>query len=223
MSTMSSYNIENPALPRIGGRLIDDDGAWVEIYAGADLPTRHGHFQVYVFSNSLDHKEHLAVTHGQVAGCEAVKTRLHSECLTGDVLGSLRCDCRAQLEMSLDTMGHAEPGLLLYMRQEGRGIGLGNKIRAYALQETGLDTIEANEHLGFDDDLRDYRVAALMLHALQVRSVLLATNNPRKIFGLRSHGVVVAGRQPLVTQTNPHNVGYLRTKAQKSGHMLPLA
>jgi GTP cyclohydrolase II len=208
-------------LPDVGARLTCDD-IFVEVYARAQLPTRFGDFEILVFRNSLDNKEHLALVHGRLRNSVDVVTRLHSECLTGDVLGSLRCDCRDQLEMGLGALRAAPQGILLYMRQEGRGIGLGNKIRAYALQEGGMDTVEANEHLGFDDDARDYRVAALMLRMLGPKSIQLATNNPRKIFALRAHGIDVSARLPLVVRENPHNAQYLATKARKAGHMLPI-
>jgi GTP cyclohydrolase II len=195
--------------------------AWVEVYSSAHLPTRFGDFEAVVFHAS-DGKEHVALTRGAVRGAREVPTRVHSECLTGDALGSLRCDCRDQLEQSLAAVGRLDTGIVLYLRQEGRGIGLGNKIRAYALQEAGLDTFEANLHLGFGADMRSYDVAALMLRALGVGSVLLATNNPRKIFGLREKGIEVAGRLPVVGPENPHNRRYLRTKARKDGHLLPL-
>jgi GTP cyclohydrolase II len=208
-------------LPQVGQRLQEGDVS-VELYAAAHLPTRFGDFELLVFRNNLDDKEHLALVHGALAGSSQVLTRLHSECLTGDVLGSLRCDCRDQLEMGLAALRQAPAGILLYMRQEGRGIGLGNKIRAYALQEQGLDTVEANQHLGFDDDVRDYRVAAMMLRLLGPASIALATNNPRKIFALKAHGIDVATRLPLVARENVHNAAYLATKARKAGHMLPL-
>lgn len=209
-------------LPDVGARLSSGD-IFVEVFAKAHLPTRFGNFEILVFRNNLDDKEHLAVVHGVLAQSSDVITRLHSECLTGDVLGSLRCDCRDQLEMGLGALRAAPQGILLYMRQEGRGIGLGNKIRAYALQERGLDTVEANEHLGFDDDTRDYRCAALMLEMLGPKSIQLATNNPRKIFALRAYGIEVSGRVPLVVRENPHNAHYLATKAKKAGHILPIA
>ena len=195
---------------------------WVELYSRAQMPSRFGDFDIYVFRSSQDDSEHVAMVRGFVRGGQDVLTRVHSQCLTGDVLGSLRCDCRDQLEMTLRQLGHTEQGILLYMRQEGRGIGLGNKIRAYALQQQGLDTFEANAHLGFDDDLRDYGVAALMLKMLGVGSVQLATNNPRKVFGLRSYGIAVTGRVPVVAPPNSHNAHYLRTKVRKSGHILPV-
>ncbi len=214
-------NNEVALTPQPGQRLCDA-GTWVELYSRAHLPSRFGDFEIYVFRSNQDDKEHVCLVRGAVRGVADVLTRVHSECLTGDVLGSLRCDCRDQLEMTMRRLGQSEEGILLYMRQEGRGIGLGNKVRAYALQQGGLDTFEANEHLGFDDDLRDYRVAAMMLRMFGVASVQLATNNPRKVFGLRAFGVEVSGRVPVVTQQNPHNVGYLRAKVRKSGHMLPV-
>ena len=146
--------------------------------------------------------------------------RIHSECLTGDAIGSLRCDCRDQLEASLRQLATMPYGILLYLRQEGRGIGLTNKIRAYALQDHGLDTVEANHALGFRDDERDYSIAAHMLDSLGVRSVRLMTNNPRKIDGLRQLGVDVVGRIPLVMQPNAYNRAYLETKMRKSGHLM---
>lgn len=215
-----------PVSPQVGDR-IGVDGVYAEVYARAKLPTRHGAFDIYVFHNTLDDKEHVALVKGDVHAAAhpgppspSVVVRLHSECLTGDVLTSLRCDCRDQLEMALARLQEAQSGVLLYMRQEGRGIGLGNKVRAYALQEQGLDTIDANRHLGFDDDMRDYRVAALMLKMLQVRAIELCTNNPRKLFALRALGVEVARRQPLLAPKNDHNAEYLAAKQAKAGHML---
>jgi GTP cyclohydrolase II len=146
--------------------------------------------------------------------------RLHSECLTGDTFGSLRCDCRDQLELALKEIDERRVGVLLYMRQEGRGIGLANKIRAYRLQEQGLDTIEANEALGFRPDERDYEVAARMLEALGVRSIILLSNNPRKIENLQHHGVRVEGRVPVPVRPNRHNARYLETKRVKAGHLI---
>lgn len=192
----------------------------VRVVAVADLPSRFGKFHIVAFYNNRDAKEHVAVVHGGVLGQEDVPTRLHSECLTGDALGSLRCDCRDQLEEALRRLGAQERGLLLYLRQEGRGIGLVNKIRAYELQDSGFDTVEANVALGFRDDERDYAVAAHMILSLEVRSVRLLTNNPRKIDGLAQHGVRVTGRLPHVMAPNPHNRFYLETKAARSGHWI---
>jgi GTP cyclohydrolase II len=162
----------------------------------------------------------VALVRGDVSGKDEVPVRLHSECLTGDVLGSLRCDCRDQLESSLRMIGRMDHGVLLYMRQEGRGIGLVNKIRAYGLQEHGYDTVEANLALGFRDDERDYSVAAHMLMSLHVGSIRLITNNPRKIEDLTRLGIKVVGRIPLVMPVNEYNRFYLETKTMKSGHLI---
>lgn len=192
----------------------------VSLASVARLPTQFGDFVVHVFVDHSDGKEHVALVHGDVAGAEAVATRVHSECLTGDVLGSLRCDCRKQLERALELLAATPRGILLYLRQEGRGIGLANKIRAYELQEQGLDTTEANLALGFADDERDYGVAASMLEALQVRSIGLLTNNPDKIGQLEAYGIRVTSRIPHAIPPNGHNRRYLETKARKSGHLL---
>ena len=192
----------------------------VQPVAVAKLPTRFGDFRVVAFAGDSQGKEHLALVRGDFRGASRVAVRVHSECLTGDVLGSLRCDCRDQLIASLKEIGKRPLGVVLYMRQEGRGIGLTNKIRAYALQDRGHDTIEANRLLGFSDDQRDYRIAAQMLLALGVGSVELMTNNPAKIRGLAEHGIRVDGRIPVVTPPNRHNAGYLATKRRRSGHWL---
>jgi GTP cyclohydrolase II len=194
----------------------------VRVDAVAHLPTRFGEFAIVVFSNNQDGKEHVALVHGNPMGRSAVPTRMHSECLTGDIMGSLRCDCRDQLEASLKELALGPYGVLLYLRQEGRGIGLTNKIRAYALQEHGLDTVEANLALGFRDDERDYAVAAHMIKSLNLESVELLTNNPKKIAGLTQYGIEVSGRVPLVMPANDHNRFYLQTKARKSGHAIEL-
>jgi GTP cyclohydrolase II len=190
------------------------------IVARAELPSRFGRFTIVGFENEIDHLEHIALVRGEVDGAQSVPVRVHSECLTGDALGSLRCDCRDQLELALTQLGRQSRGVLLYLRQEGRGIGLINKLRAYALQDHGLDTVEANRHLGFDDDLRSYGAAAAMLQALGVRSIELYTNNPRKIEGLEREGVVIVGRSALECEPNPFNRFYLETKHKKSGHLL---
>jgi GTP cyclohydrolase II len=192
----------------------------VRIAAIADLPSRFGNFQVVAFWNNRDGKEHAAFVHGDACFAENVPVRLHSECLTGDAIGSLRCDCRDQLETALKTLGQMDAGILLYLRQEGRGIGFLNKIRAYGLQDHGYDTVEANLALGFRDDEREYSVAAHMLDSLKVKSIRLMTNNPRKINDLTAHGIKITGRIPLVIPPNPHNRFYLETKAAKSGHLM---
>lgn len=199
------------------------DQICVRVVAAAKLPTRFGDFVIVAFWNNRDAKEHVALVHGDVVGAESVPTRLHSECLTGDIAGSLRCDCRDQLEAALSKLAAGERGLLLYMRQEGRGIGLINKIRAYSLQDRGLDTVEANRALGFRDDERDYAVAAHMLRSLQVRSVRLLTNNPDKVGQLKQYGVRVEERLPHLLPPNPHNRFYLETKGKRSGHYIDLA
>lgn len=194
---------------------------FLERYAESQLPTERGLFRIVVFRDRRNGKEHVAMVRGDVQGLEGVPVRIHSECLTSEVFGSLRCDCRAQLDRALDFISQQGRGVLLYLRQEGRGIGLGNKIRAYALQqEHGLDTVEANLKLGFADDLRRYDVAAEMLRALGVESVDLITNNPLKIAGLVDEGVPVRRRIPSRTLTNPLNVDYLKTKRDRSGHLI---
>jgi GTP cyclohydrolase II len=192
----------------------------VHIAAVAELPSRFGDFHIVAFTNNQDGKEHVAIVKGEVFDAEDVPVRLHSECLTGDVIGSLRCDCRDQLEAALIKIGKMDKGIVLYMRQEGRGIGLTNKIRAYSLQDQGMDTVEANLALGFRDDERDYAVAAHMLHTLQVRSIKLMTNNPKKVAQLEQYGIKVTERIPHILPPNEHNLFYLETKAAKSGHII---
>lgn len=201
---------------------IGPDHVCVTIAAIAELPSRFGQFNIVAFYNNHDDKEHIALVHGDVYNQEDVPVRVHSECLTGDVLGSLRCDCRDQLETALRMIGQMERGILLYMRQEGRGIGLINKIRAYGLQEHGYDTVEANLALGFRDDEREYGVAAHMLESLHVKSIQLITNNPKKIEDLAKNGIKVNGRIPHVMPANDYNKFYLETKAIKSGHLIDL-
>jgi GTP cyclohydrolase II len=201
---------------------VGSDHVCVKIAAIAELPSRFGHFHIIAFYNNKDDKEHVAIVQGEVYNAEDVAVRVHSECLTGDALGSLRCDCRDQLETALRMIGQMERGILLYMRQEGRGIGLINKIRAYGLQEHGYDTVDANLALGFRDDERDYSVAAHMLESLHVKSIRLITNNPRKIEDLTKNGVKVNGRIPHVMPANEYNRFYLETKAVKSGHLIDL-
>jgi GTP cyclohydrolase II len=188
--------------------------------ARAGLPTRYGIFEMFVYETP-ERKEHVALTLGAIDEGGPVLVRVHSECLTGDVLGSSRCDCGEQLDDSLRFLQEEGRGILLYLRQEGRGIGLTKKISTYALQEQGLDTVEANLALGLPEDMRDYRVAAEMLLDLGVRRARLLTNNPAKIEGLERNGVEVVERMPLSMSPNPSNVGYLRTKREKMGHLLP--
>jgi GTP cyclohydrolase II len=190
--------------------------------AQAGLPTRYGTFEMFVY-DAPEHKEHVALTLGAIDDGEPILVRAHSECLTGDVFGSSRCDCGEQLDESLRFLQEQGRGVLLYLRQEGRGIGLTKKISAYALQEQGLDTVEANLALGLPEDMRDYQAAAEMLLDLGVRRVRLLTNNPAKIEGLERHGVEVMERVPLGISPNPSNLGYLRTKRAKMGHLFPNA
>ncbi len=197
-----------------------DNRICVKIAAIADLPSRFGRFQVVGFWNNRDGKDHIAILHGNPLGRDDVPTRVHSECLTGDALGSLRCDCRDQLEVALRSIARQEHGMVLYLRQEGRGIGLLNKLRAYGLQDRGLDTVEANLALGFRDDEREYSIAAHMLHSLKVRSIRLMTNNPKKVIELERYGVRITGRLPHVIPPNEFNRFYLETKRERSGHIL---
>ena len=198
------------------------DKVCVRIAGIAELPSRFGDFHVVAFWNNHDQKEHAAFIHGDVCFNENVPVRVHSECLTGDAIGSLRCDCRDQLEAALKRISELGRGALLYMRQEGRGIGLVNKIRAYGLQDHGFDTVEANIALGFRDDEREYSAAAHMLDSLKVETIRLMTNNPRKIEDLTKHGIVVTERIAHVLPPNPYNQFYLETKALKSGHLIDL-
>jgi GTP cyclohydrolase II len=187
--------------------------------AEARFPTRFGEFRLIGFEGP-DGEEFIACVRGDLAGERGVPVRLHSECFTGDVLGSFRCDCRDQLEAALVLLGRSERGAVLYLPQEGRGIGLLNKIKAYALQDQGLDTVEANLALGFADDLRDYSLAAEMLRHLGIESVCLLTNNPKKVDGLEESGICVEGIIPIRMTPNEHNSSYLETKRRKSGHLL---
>jgi GTP cyclohydrolase II len=192
------------------------------IEAESSLPTRYGTFRVLVFRHEREpEREHVAVVAGDVAGGEDVPVRLHSECLTSEVLGSLKCDCREQLESALAHLGRTGRGAVLYLRQEGRGIGLANKIRAYALQARGADTVDANRALGLPDDARDYAQSAAMLRALGIRSVRLMTNNPDKLTALRALGIEVRGRIPVVIPPNPHSRVYLEAKRDRMHHALP--
>jgi 3,4-dihydroxy 2-butanone 4-phosphate synthase/GTP cyclohydrolase II len=186
------------------------------------LPSQFGQFEIYAYRNTLDNTEHVAVVKGNPANFkdEPVMVRMHSECLTGDALGSLRCDCRMQLQAALKMIENAGQGVIVYLRQEGRGIGLVNKLKAYSLQDMGLDTVEANERLGFPADLRDYGMGAQMLMDLGVKKIRLITNNPRKIAGVKGYGLEVVDRVPLLIEANDYNTYYLATKAKKLGHML---
>jgi GTP cyclohydrolase II len=213
-------NTTTPFRGTPGDRVVLADGVSVEVFARANLPTSYGPLEMIAFKNNLDGKEHVAVVRGDVVGKRGVHARVHSECLTGDVFASRKCDCGPQLDAALCSIAELDRGIILYMRQEGRGIGLANKIKAYSLQDRGFDTVEANLHLGFDDDLRDYRVSAAMLHLLGVDSVSLFTNNPKKLEGLRANGILVDKRVPLLIEPNKHNEDYLRTKQRKSGHLL---
>jgi GTP cyclohydrolase II len=192
----------------------------VRVSAVAELPTRFGHFQVVAFHAPDESKEHAALVKGDVMGAEDVPMRIHSECLTGDAFTSLRCDCRQQLDLAMEEIQRMPAGVVLYLRQEGRGIGFENKIRAYQLQEAGYDTNEANEMLGFRADERDYEIAADMLRALGVKSVRLMSNNPDKMRDLEHHGIRVAGRIPMQIAPTQYNAAYLETKRVKSGHLI---
>ncbi len=186
------------------------------------LPTDAGDFRLALYHNNLDDKEHLALVLGEVRNRSDVLVRVHSECFTGDVLGSQRCDCGEQLRRSMHLMAHEGQGILLYLRQEGRGIGLLDKLRAYNLQDQGYDTVEANLALGHQADERDYTVAALILRDWGVRSIRLLTNNPLKIDSLRELNVKVSGRVPLAPTFTPNNTTYLRTKVERMRHLLQL-
>ncbi|PMB50813.1 bifunctional 3,4-dihydroxy-2-butanone-4-phosphate synthase/GTP cyclohydrolase II [Fischerella thermalis CCMEE 5205] len=188
----------------------------------ADLPTQFGLFQIYAYRHTLDNTEHVAIVKGDPSQFDdhPVMVRMHSECLTGDALGSLRCDCRMQLQAALKMIENAGQGVVVYLRQEGRGIGLINKLKAYSLQDMGLDTVEANERLGFPADLRDYGMGAQILMDLGVHKIRLITNNPRKIAGLKGYNLEVVDRVPLLIEANDYNSYYLTTKAKKLGHML---
>lgn len=193
----------------------------VRVYARAKLPSRHGLLEIVSFTDTEGRRlDDVAIVCGDISGRAEVPTRVHSECLTGDVFGSLRCDCRDQLELALDRIAADGFGLIIYLRQEGRGIGIAEKVRAYELQDHGLDTLEANLHLGFDADLRSYDVAAAMIHALEVESIVLHTNNPAKVAGLRDNNIEVVRREAIVSEPRDENLNYLRTKKSKMGHQL---
>lgn len=185
------------------------------------MPTRIGHYEIISFRDERGRGlDDIAIFQGEIEHAKDLRTRVHSECLTGDVFLSQRCDCREQLELALERIKEEKLGLILYMRQEGRGIGIAAKVGAYALQEQGYDTVDANRHLGFDDDLRTYDVAAGMLNALKVESIVLQTNNPAKIEGLREYGINVKGREAILVDPVESNEAYLETKRQRMRHML---
>jgi GTP cyclohydrolase II len=192
----------------------------VELVSRARLPTVFGAFDIYGFLQHDSGKEHTALVHGIVKGRSDCPVRIHSECHTGDVWGSLRCDCRQQLEASLQYVQEQECGVVIYLRQEGRGIGLLNKLKAYALQDGGLDTVEANQRLGLPTDARTYGAAAAVIRLLGIRSVAVMTNNPEKIRGLEEAKIVISRRIPLVIRSNTHNRHYLQTKRERLGHLL---
>ena len=193
---------------------------FVEKIAEADLPSKYGHFRIHAYESKLDGKCHLAIMKGEVKGKEDVLVRVHSECLTGDALGSLRCDCGDQLALALKRIEAEGTGVVLYMRQEGRGIGLGNKMRAYELQDQGKDTVEANVLLGFAPDERDYGIGAQILADLGLTTIRLMTNNPAKRAGLEGYGLKIVDRVPLETPLNEYNEGYMKVKRTKMGHIL---
>jgi len=192
----------------------------VEDLVQTRLPTANGEFVLHYYSNTLDDKEHIALVKGAVADKEAVPVRIHSECFTGDVLGSRRCDCGEQLDIAMQLINDLGYGVLIYLRQEGRGIGLLKKLQAYNLQDSGMDTVDANLHLGYLADEREYNIAALILNDLKVKSVKMLTNNPDKIDALEKLGIHVVGRIPVESVANDDNLGYLKTKAKKMAHML---
>jgi 3,4-dihydroxy 2-butanone 4-phosphate synthase/GTP cyclohydrolase II len=194
----------------------------VEKVSETKMPTKHGNFTAHSFVNKINGEDHIALTMGDVNSSDEILVRVHSECLTGDVFRSQRCDCGDQLEEALQRIAQKGRGVLLYMRQEGRGIGLVNKLKAYKLQDEGLDTVEANHALGFKDDLRDYGIGAEILSLLGIKKIRLMTNNPKKISGLEGFGLVVSSREPIFVNCNENNQFYLDTKSKKMGHLFTI-
>ena len=192
----------------------------IEFVSSAKLPTRYGDFEIKVYREKLTGIEDVALIKGNIKNSREVLVRVHSQCLTGDVFSSLRCDCGSQLEKALEMISKSKAGVLLYMRQEGRGIGLGNKIKAYHLQEKGYDTVEANEKLGFKADLRDYGIGAQILSDIGVKNMIILTNNPKKIIGLKAYGINITKRLPIKIKPNLHNKNYLLAKKLKLGHLI---
>jgi len=194
----------------------------VQQIAKAKLPTAFGEFTIMAYKSDVDATEHVALVKGDISGDDPVLVRVHSACLTGDIFGSLRCDCGAQIKLAMQNIAKEGRGVFLYMQQEGRGIGLHNKLRAYALQDQGMDTVEANVALGFAPDLRDYGVGAQILADLGLHNIRLLTNNSKKVVGLQSYGLRIVETVPLITQPNPYNIRYLKTKQKKLGHRLDI-
>ncbi|MFC1481042.1 bifunctional 3,4-dihydroxy-2-butanone-4-phosphate synthase/GTP cyclohydrolase II [Candidatus Neomarinimicrobiota bacterium] len=192
----------------------------VEELTNINFPTKFGNFDLHVFQDTIHHDTHLAMVMGDIAASDEVLVRVHSQCLTGDIFGSMRCDCGQQLDKALEQINAAGKGVLVYLRQEGRGIGLKNKILAYNLQDKGLDTVEANQELGFKPDLREYGIGAQILRELGVRKLRLLTNNPRKIVGLDGYGIEIIGREEIEIEANENNKHYLETKRDKLGHLI---
>jgi GTP cyclohydrolase II len=214
------FESPGPVLKPVGTGPAGGKSVKIELVSKAKLPTRFGIFTIYGFLDHRDGKEHTAMVRGDVGGARACPVRVHSECHTGDIWFSLRCDCREQLEASVKYINAQQRGAIIYLRQEGRGIGLLNKLRAYELQDRGMDTVEANNHLGLPTDARSYEAAAEIIRLLRIKSVALLTNNPEKIEGLKSNRIAVTERIPVVIPSNLHNKRYLKTKKERLGHLL---